>query len=252
MQFRPSKKRIDGDLTDIEGHDLLHLFHGLVAGVDPDKLVDRQRRKYLQIDSIDPFGRSVLVTTETGNFGEEGKTFDVDTHAVSHKRGANESATIPTRTLLVVPPGATTALFLIERQGQANGGSELVDLLHGALLNAFPDHFFPTETMYEADAWAEGTELLSVTAIAHAFPVDISASVASVPKSVGTLRQTLTPSNGNRLPHWLWEALRNRKVDASNFIGFAGHEVDETEVQVIRNGQKRPTSSAKRRRPQLG
>ncbi len=104
-------------LDDVDGIDLLHYFRAWADGVNPDEMVDHQRGKYLTITNVTVAGRSVVVEAESGYFGDPGKTIDVATHQVTHERTSDQSATIMTRTMLMIPPGSTAGVFVVERQG---------------------------------------------------------------------------------------------------------------------------------------
>jgi hypothetical protein len=252
IRFKPNKKRDTGDVTNVEGTDMLHLFHGLVANLDPDKLVHRSKGRYTKIESIVASGRTVLVRTESGPFGETGQTIDVDTHEVSHVRGNNESATTMTRTLFVVPPNAKIALFVVERQGFATGGSELIDLFKGAMLEAYPDHFFPDETVVESDAWSAAAGLKSVTAVRYARPLNIADGTTAIPINAGVIRQSLEPGAGfNLLPNALWDAIRNKRIKSSEFLAFEGQEADETIVELVNGDQTKTYVLGKERQPSV-
>ena len=252
MQFKPNKKRKAGDLSDVEGSELLHLFHGFVSNLSPDSLVNRTREHYVKIEDVKASGRTVFVKTESGPFGEEGQTIDVTTHQVAHVRTAAQSATTMTRMLLVVPPKGQTAIFVIERQGGATGGIAVFDLFKRALLAKFSDHFFPDKTVVESDAWSAEAELRSVTAVAYRFPVNIADGLVAQAMPAGILRQTLEPSGAARfLPRALWDALRNKRIDASQFMGFENHDIDETVVELEREGQKKTYVLGKESQPSI-
>lgn len=183
IRVRPghNRKKKFADLSNIEGTDLLHLFHGWVASIPPDDLVDHQRGRYTRITHVTPRGRSVLVEIEAGYFGIAGQTYDVATHAVSHSRSARESATVMTRLLMSVPPGGEVGVFISEREGNGGGGPELVKRFRHDLVSHFPTYSFDTETVIESPAWAQGADLLAVTAVAYAVPVDLAKGVTAQP-----------------------------------------------------------------------
>jgi hypothetical protein len=252
IRFKPEKKRIYGDLGEVDGLDMLHMFHGLISRVDPNRLVDRTHGRYLKIERVHPAGRTVLVRTESGPFGEEGQTIDIATHQTSHRRSVNESATTMTRTLFVVPPNSTVGLFLVERQGLITGGTTIIELFKDALLAHHQSHFFPTETVVETDAWSASAGLLSITTVAYAFPVNIADGLTPTSVPAGTLRQTLEPPSGQRfLPRALWNGIRDRRIQASEFMGFQGQDVDETIVELEKDGQKKSYALGRESQPSV-
>ncbi|SEN18055.1 hypothetical protein [Cryobacterium luteum] len=252
IRFKPDKKSKLSAVTDVDGADMLHLFHGLVTNLDADKLVHHAKGRYTKIESIVASGRSVLVKTESGPFGEVGQTIDVNTHQVSHVRGDNESATTMTRTFFMVPPGSEVALFVVERQGSATGGTQLIDLFKGAMLSTYPDHFFPDETVVESDAWSAAAGLKSVTAVRYTLPLNIADGTTAIPIKAGVVRQTLEPGPGfSFLPRALWDGIRNLRIKSSEFLAFDGQDADETIVELVNGDQTKTYVLGKERQPSI-
>lgn len=255
IRVRPgrNRKKNFGKLTDIDGSDLLHLFHGWVASIPPDDLVDHQRGRYMKITHVTPRGRSVLVEIESGYFGTAGQTFDVATHTVSHSRSAGESATVMTRLLFTVAPDAEVGIFTSEREGNSGAGPELVKRFRLDLISHYPTFAFDIETVIESSAWAQGADLLAVTAVAYAVPVDLAKGVIAQPNLLGQLEQRLEPLKGQKvLPQALLTALQNRTIAASDFMGFAdGQAIDDTFVTVRRDGREKTYALDKQRVPSV-
>ncbi|WP_022882178.1 hypothetical protein [Gryllotalpicola ginsengisoli] len=246
IRCRPGHNRRNklGDLSDLEGRDLLHLFHAWARDVDPDTLVDKTKGRYLKITDFEVHGRSVLVEAESGFFGEPGKTIDVTTHQVTHKRTATQSATEMTRLVLTVPPKAEMGIFGVERQSNQGAGPALIAAFRRALMSAFSTFSFDHETLVESSAWTDGAHLLSVSAVAYSVPVDLGDGVTSIAHPLGRLEQTLEPERGHEyLPAGLLKALRERKVKVSDFLAFRDDTpIDDTFVTVTRDGRKKTFS----------
>jgi len=255
IRVRPgrNRKKIFGKLSDIDGQDLLHIFHGWVASIPPDDLVDHQRGRYTKITHVTPRGRSVLVEIEAGYFGTAGQTFEVATHAVSHSRSAGESATVMTRLVFAVAPDAEIGVFVSEREGLSGGGPDLVKRFRRDLVSHYPTCSFDVETVIESDAWAKGADLLAVTAVAYSVPVDLAQGVVALPVLKGQLQQRLEPEKGQKfLPAGLLAALQDHKIEASDFMGFRdGREIDDTFVTVSRDGREKTYSIDKEKVPSV-
>jgi len=255
LQVRPghNRKQQLAPLDNVDGVDLLHYFRAWAVGVDPDEMVDYQRGKYLTITDVTVAGRSVVVEAESGYFGDPGKTIDVATHEVAHERTRDQSATIMTRLMLMVPPGGTTGVFVIERQGLIGAGPRIISAFKRALVSRFSTYSFDTETVLESAAWVEGAELLAIKAVAYGVPVDIGDGVAAEARPIGRLEQVLEPERGRDfLPNGLFRALRDRKIRASDFMGFRGDvEVDETFVTLSRDGRKKTFNLEQERVPAI-
>lgn len=244
IRARPghNRKKQFEELTKIDGQDLLLLFRAWADELDPDTLVDRARGRYLKVTDVRPTGRTVVVETEHGYFGEAGKTFDVDTHTVTHERGSNQSATINTRLALTIPPDSKTGVFTVERQGNLGAGARLIPEFKSALVSRFPTYSFDTETVVEAAAWVEGANLLALSVIAtsYARPADLGDGLEALPNTLGKLTLELAPQRGQQyLPQALLKALRNSTLNASDVIGFRNADIDETFVRVTKDGREK-------------
>jgi hypothetical protein len=255
LQVRPghNRKQTLAPLDEVDGIDLLHFFHAWASNVDPNDMVDYVRGRYLTITRVDVRGRSVLVEAESGYFGDPGKTIDVATHQVAHERTSDQSATIMTRLVFVVPPGGLTGVFVIERQGMVGAGPRMIAAFKRALVSRFASYSFDTETVLESDAWVEGAELLSIKAVAYGVPVDVGDGVGPQAQAIGRLEQVLEPERGHEfLPNKLFRALRDRKIRATDFMGFRGNvEVDETFVTVSRDGRRKTFNLEQERVPAI-
>ncbi|ROP49790.1 MULTISPECIES: hypothetical protein [unclassified Rathayibacter] len=255
IQVRPGHNRKKNflNLSDLEGVELLHVFHGWAASIPPDDLVDHQRGRYTKIAKVTPTGRSVLVEIEAGYFGTAGQTFDVATHAVSHSRSAQESATVMTRLLFTVAPGSTIGVFTSEREGLNGAGSTLVKRFRHDLVSHFPGYSFDVETVVESAAWAQGAELLAVTAVAYSVPVDLAKGVIAQPQVLGQMEQRLEPMKGQKvLPAAMLSALQKGTIKASDFLGFSdGQKIDDTFVTVSRDGRQKTYALDKERVPSV-
>ncbi|MBQ9917121.1 MAG: hypothetical protein IJO71_07975 [Microbacterium sp.] len=255
IRVRPGRNRKSkfGKLSEIDGHDLLHIFHGWVASIPPDDLVDHQRGRYTKITHVTPRGRSVLVEIEAGYFGTAGQTFDVATHAISHSRSAGESATIMTRLVFAVAPDADFGVFVSEREGMSGGGPDLVKRFRHDLISHYPTFAFDVDTVIESDAWSKGADLLAVTAVAYSVPVDLAHGVVAVPVLKGRLQQRLEPEKGQKaLPAGLLTALQDHKIKASDFMALPdGQSIDDTFVTVSRDGREKTYAIDKQKVPSV-
>lgn len=255
IRVRPghNRKQKYANLSDIDGIDLVHLFHGWVMSLPPDDLVDHARGRYTKITHVTPRGRSVLVEIESGYFGTAGQTYDVATHVVSHSRSAQESATVMTRLLFTVAPGGEVGVFTSEREGNSGAGPELVKRFRHDLVSHFPTYAFNVDTVIESKAWAQGADLLAVTAVAYAVPVDLAKGLTAQPVLTGQLQQRLEPIKGQKvLPAGLLTALQDHKIEASDFMAFAdGRDIDDTFVTVSKNGREKTYALDKQRVPSV-
>lgn len=255
IRYRPGRNRKNtfGDLTDIDGYDLLHLFRAWAASLDPDELVDHTLGRYLKVTNVSERGRSVIVEAESGVFGDLGKTIDVYSHEVAHQRAKHQSATVMTRLVFTLPPLSDVGMFSVERQGNVGAGTRLVEAFRKALNVRFSNHSFSTETVLEQAAWTDGAKLLAVTAVAYSVPLDLGDGITGRKTPLGRFEQKLEPERGqNYLPAGLLKALRNKKITAADFLGFPNNvDVDDTFVTVSRDGREKTFNIEKERVPAI-
>ncbi|WP_328333011.1 hypothetical protein OHA70_15460 [Kribbella sp. NBC_00382] len=254
------KRMKPGDLLDVSAFDpkhptqsdLLTLFHGMVDGVHPDRLVDRAHEVYTTLSSIDSRGRTLMVEVDGGTFGAEGLTHNVDDHKVEHKRSPNMAATSHARLFFMVPTGEQHALMFLERIGREVPARKLPELFGQAFRHNFPDFMLKTESVVETDAWLEAAKLDSVTGIVNEWNWSSDLADVGIPQSVGRLVQTLRPEKGSKLPLSLLNGLRSKKITAGRILGFPdGNEPDEVEVQVSAHGRTKTFVINKEKTPRF-
>ncbi|MDB6425870.1 hypothetical protein [Curtobacterium sp. 20TX0008] len=255
FRCRPGRNRKQnfGVLDDIDGVGALESFHGLFVELNRDVLRDDRKSRYLRIERVATYGQTVLIVAESGYYGESGQTINVETHETSHRRTTSESATVRTRLAFTVPPGSTTGVFAVERQGSGGAGTQLIDLFKRSMAAAHGTFMFDVDTVLEAAVWAEAADLLSVTAVSYGFVPDIADELGAVAQPIGQLQHTVVPQGKDRmLPRWFWDALRKRKISTSQFIGFGSERsVDETIVTVRRDGREKTFKLEQEKVPSL-
>lgn len=254
FRCRPGKNRKQnfGVLDAIDGVGALESFHGLFVDLDRDVLRDSRKSRYLRIERVETYGRTVLIVAESGYYGEAGQTINVETHQTSHTRTTAESATVRTRLAFTVPPGATTGVFAVERQGVSGAGTQLIDLFKRSMSAEHGTFMFDVDTVLEAAVWAEAADLLAVTAVSYGFVPDIADELGATAQPIGQLEHTIVPQGKDRiLPRWFWDALRKRQIQTSAFIGFGERSVDETIVKVGRDGRKKTFTLEQEKVPSL-
>lgn len=240
MRHRPGKKLKYGDLDLARGMGLLKLFEDFCRTIHADQLVDNAKQHYVAIEKVEREGRGVFVTLESGNFGNPGKTFHVRSHKAVHTRSDLESATVHTRFALIVPPGATTALFLFEREGLYGGGPRVYEMFKDALLASFSDDFFPTDAVIETDAWRKDADLRRVVVTAKAWKPSVGGTLSPSDVPLGTLRQEFRPPMRTRFfPRAFRDKLLNKTLDMSLYMSFASSVNSETRVQLEKDNRRK-------------
>lgn len=232
LQFKRDKKRAEAPLDEFSPFGLLTMFHEYAMSVDPDRLIDKEKKRYTLITNVVAQGCAVFVDIEFGHYGSTGKTYNITDHKVEHTRSDDHSATILTRLGFVVPPKSKTGVFFTEREGITGGGARIVERFKDALITDFGElHHFPTETVVEAAAWRKDAELSQIKATARKWRSNIAAgSTTTNTVPLGTLRQELVPDSGVKyFPRWLRDGIMNRQLNMTEYLGFD----DDDDVEVV-------------------
>ena len=254
MLYKENKKREPARLDGFKPFGLLTLFSEYVKSASPEKLKDLDRKRYTKIARSKAVGCAVFVDIEYGPFGYGGNTYDTAKHVVEHQRLPEHAATTKTRMAFVVPPGAVRGLFLIEKEGRSSGGSEVVSHFKDALLSDFPDHFYPTETVFEAESWRRVADLSKVSVTAKKWRSDIASDggLSTVTVPAGTLRQSLEPEGGTKFfPKWFRDKVLDKTFNAPEYFGLGDEDDVVVEVVLEKDGSQKKFTVDKQRTPPL-
>lgn len=239
LWYHPARKRDDpGPVSDLpDGTDLLTLFKQFVEKVDPDKLVRQDTLSYVSVAAPPTLrGRALLLTTESGRFGEKGNVKDVITHQAKGKFGENDATAVITHGVLLVPKVGTSALAFVERSAGQGGMARLLDVFIPWFGARFPKHILERDSIVEKDAWIEHANLVKVRATARSQLTDLASGAKDT--VVGNVVHTIEPVGANdTLPRWLWKRLRDNKLDRAKYLGLSEHtDPDTLDVDVTLAG----------------
>lgn len=149
--------------ADLNGEDLLDIFHEWAVGLDVSMTHNKQRQTWVNVAMAERYSPRVLVLDlRVGSYGEAGELVDIDTGALVGRIEDNQAPTGENRALLFVPEQGEQAYFLSEESSRGSAG--------GHILRLFKKHFSSytdqitmyTSTVTEGDAWAEAARLTEV------------------------------------------------------------------------------------------
>jgi hypothetical protein len=239
LRWRPGKKSDLGDLSACYGSSVLAHFRAYAAFMQGIPVVDQKHGRFVMIEAVATFGRTVLVTIESGSYGEPGNTRNVRTGTVSHQRTADDAAAIRSRLVMYLPPGSEAAVFAVESVAGAAGGPHIIDSFHKALVDRWDTDYWPLERVYERDDWLALSNLKKLTAVYYKWKRDIGSEGGLIPKRklIGRMEQSLFPElDGGSLPKEIWSAVRAQPLNAAKVMGFelsSGDEQTELDPDVL-------------------
>lgn len=259
IRWRPGKKKDHGRLDKCYGASLIDHFQAYAKYLKKNPIVDDKKGRFVKVVKVQYSGESVLLDIEFGRFGESGSTWNVRKNEISHKRTADDAATLRSRLLFFVEPKSEVGVFCVESVAGAAGGSHVIDAFKSALVSRWDDDFWPTERVYEQDDWAEGASLKELTAVYYKWTRNIANGLQTERKVYGRMERTLFPeTEGGSLSKEVWDAVRMNKLKASTVMGFemmdpaslpnstaqsigpqAAHEPDEWRARVERDNRTR-------------
>jgi hypothetical protein len=202
-------------------------------------IVDEKLGRFVMIENVATYGRTVLATIESGSYGEAGNTRNVRTGEVSHERTEHDAAAIRSRLLMYLPPKSEVAVFAVESVAGTAGGPRVIDHFHRALIDRWNTDYWPLERVYEREDWLALSDLKKLTAIYYKWKRDIGSDGGLIPKRklFGRMEQSLFPElDGGSLPKEVWDAVRSQPLNAAKVMGFelpTGDEGIELDPDVL-------------------
>ncbi|MGD8202445.1 hypothetical protein ACQE98_17525 [Ornithinimicrobium sp. W1679] len=228
--------------------DLLDIIESAVIAVGDDALIDRAKRKYVRITDVSKakgHPRVLIVSIEVGNYGEHGRTRDVNTHQQTHEHGKEEAPVLDARVVFVVPEKATMALMYSERVHPFSATQAVLSLLH-LHWSSQPwasDLALYDEASVNVEAWLESAQVNKIEAVSYGHTSDYE-TLSKNGKPIGDLTMTLVPprGGGGHLAKELWHLLRDHPAERAKILGLkeVDNDLDEVSVTVEgANGQRK-------------
>ena len=248
LRARPKNQKDAGGIEDVGGAHLFAHLGAFAASIAQTGIRDDSKGRYLRIEEVIPRGRSMTIVTRSGYYGEAGLTYDTTTGKITHKNKKDEALTLVTRTSFYAPPGAKLCVAALEYKPGALHGGVLIDAFRRSMLDQYENFFFPIETVQEKDAWSASGRLKEVSVVQHQRSLSLADSTDPNRTNevvIGeVVHSALPPKGTHSWPAKVWDALRNRQVDAATFIGLRstndGADPDESVfVTIERDGQQK-------------
>ena len=144
-------------------HDYLLMFNGFAQAVTDDQLQDTLKEQWTSITEVSyQRGRTLMLTTESGKYGENGVGVDVQTGSTAFNYGSQHSIQVTTHGMLIVPEDADYGILFQERASNRCGAGRVHDVFIEAFKKQFPDLNVKTSALLESEAWLQAAELKEV------------------------------------------------------------------------------------------
>ncbi|WP_428963938.1 hypothetical protein [Micromonospora fluostatini] len=234
------------DVANIDGNGLsvAHLARGFLASIRDSPFTDDRYQQYFSVNDISPAGQQVRFTAGYGGYGQEGEMINVKNHETTHKFARDESATVLSRNMLVVPDKGDTALYFAERYGGRGSASFFLRQMKAAFRRRMLNEqlILHHESLIDHQAWSEylqRAKLTGVQVVRYGISSDIAEGVSA--DVVGRLRYEVKPRRGAAgLGQRLKDLLLSKEVKAQQILGLSAElEKDETRLDLDDGNQQR-------------
>lgn len=238
LSGRPDEGAVGLDDVGPEG------LHELVAAWAQQykNITDTERKIYTAVDRAEVYSSAVLMEVATGSWGDDRRKLVNSKNAVATRDiDPDDASTVGTRSLLITPPGGTTALYFSEREGHFVGGSRAWTAIEAEIRAAprLPDRDFNPRRLVPAkttavlgEEWLHDVRLRAVS-VTRVRPAD-TWGTATDEKDL-LLEQTLRATGANQLSPRLLRELRkagSREEVASVFRLDGDDEIKTVNITV--------------------
>ena len=221
--------------SDLNGEDLLDVFHTWVSALDVGDIHDKQRQTWVSVASADRWAPRVeLVDLRVGAYGEAGELVDFDTGDPIGRIEDNQAPTGENRALLFVPQTGETAFFLSEESSRGSAG--------GRILRLFKTHFsqytieitMVTAPVNESETWVAAAELAEVEIRVEGKGADVADGLHV---EVGTVSHVAKPEKRLKFPKKLLDSLHEEETLRRIVAVPDLPEEHEVFVTMVRDGR---------------
>jgi hypothetical protein len=235
LWYHPFRKTDEaGQVADLpDGSDMLDMFTEFVEhDIDRERLVRTETETYIAIVDVERKGRSITIRFESGRFGERGSIKDRRTHEVKGVFGEDDAPAVITHGVLLVPRIGTSVLGFIERSAGQGGMALVLDLFTETFNAKFPQHRMKRESILRKEAWLQAASLTQVRGTIRKQTTDVASD--NQHQMLGNLVHTLVPAERHGvLPRWLWEHMKNNKLEGARYLGLAEDtDLDTLDIEV--------------------
>lgn len=197
--------------SDLDGNDLLDVFHNWVTNISKEDRTYDRNQTYLNVASARRVAARIeLLDLRVGSYGEPGEVRDVTTNDVVHEIANDEAPVGSNRALLFVPETGERAYFLAEESSRGSAGGRIISMFNHHLPQVINTVTMNTAKETEAEAWIKMADLTEVEVRTIGKSVDF----ADGPEvKVGRLSYLARPERGlKRFPRKLLGKLSDQDV----------------------------------------
>ncbi|OFT48886.1 hypothetical protein HMPREF3159_13260 [Brachybacterium sp. HMSC06H03] len=219
------------------------------AGKQPD-LTDPRRKIYTEVRDVHHLSRAVLLRVSTGSWGDDQREIvNIGGKGSRTPVDADDASTVGTRALFLCPPGADTALYFSEREGNFVGGTRAWDAIDVLIAGQgkVPDRNGILRSLNAEKVsvtlgkeWLAAAELREVGVRRHR-PAQSWGSDEGPDELV--YEQTLRPKQKGHLPKRILTRVleSSSKIEAADIVGLPGDgEVDRVTL-TVEDGERTKT-----------
>lgn len=161
--------------SDLDGHDLLEIFHNWVTNIPEEDHAFDKRQTYVNVASANRVAPRVeLLDLGVGSYGEPGEVRDVKTGNVVHEITNNEAPVGSNRALLFVPETGERAYFLAEESSRGSAGGRIMSMFKHHFSHAINTVTMNTAKETEAEAWIKMADLTEIEVRTVGKSVDVA------------------------------------------------------------------------------
>lgn len=222
-------------------HDYLLLFNGFAQEVTPHHLQDTVKEQWTAVAEISYHtGRTLLITTESGKYGENGVGVNIQTGQTSFNYDSEHSIQVVTHGMLIVPSGASYGILFQERSNGRCGAGRVHEVFIEAFQKRFPDLLVKTASFLESEAWLEAAELKEIE-VEITKPSKDEADFDIPGLSNATFSYNIGPSKGQKtLPRRLYDQLFGKNIKPGQLVNLSkGEETGKVFVTLAKDGKQK-------------
>lgn len=222
-------------------HDYLFMFNGFAQEVTSAHLQDTGKEQWTSVIDISyQLGRTLLIATESGKYGENGVGVNIHTGDTEFNYDSGHSIQVTTHGMLIVPKGARYGLLFQERSNGRCGAGRVHDVFIEAFKKKFPDLIVKTAPFLESEAWLEAAALMEIE-VEITKPSKDEADFDIPGLSNATYSYNISPSPGQKsLPRQLYDQLFGKDIRPGQLVSLSrGEETGKVFVTLAKDGRRK-------------
>lgn len=236
---------------DGETHDYLTLFHGFAQEVTHLHLHNSTREQWTTVTGIpEPKGRTLLIETETGKYGEQGTAVNIGTGVSDFKYSANHSIQVTTHGVLMIPQNSHYGILFQERSNGRCGVGRIHEVFADHFEKTFPNLLVKTTSVLESEAWLQAADLMEIQ-VEVTKPSSDEADFDIPTLSDATFSYNIRPAGEKKsLPRRVYDQLMGKDIKPGQLVGLTkGAEAGKVFVTLAKDGRRKSFELHKENQP---